>query len=259
MSIVRTDLWLKEDHYDPVKVCDRLTSYFPNASSRAIYDHLVNYGLYRSIHKKTLKHLREIDIWTIITSQFERLSKAWDGPDVPIFIFPSDEDNPHLKRDFNAKSGLSFKDKLFLFVSQHNSKEEIQALFTHEYNHVCRLKHYDKDDNFTLLDRIIMEGLAENAVREYVGENYVAKWTALYSKTELDKILNTIIVPHKDITRHDSKFEQLLYGSHFHPPMAGYCAGYHTVKSYIKASNMSWPSILKTASDKIASRHLKMS
>ncbi|WP_369010262.1 DUF2268 domain-containing putative Zn-dependent protease [Oceanobacillus alkalisoli] len=54
---------------------------------------------------------------------------------MPIFIFPSDRSNTEI----NGKSGLSFHDKLFLFISGETSLTEIKALLTHEYYHVCRL------------------------------------------------------------------------------------------------------------------------
>lgn len=92
-------------------------------------------------------------------------------------------------RDQNGKSGLAFKDKLFLFLSDQNSDNEIRALLVHEYNHVCRLaKNGKQEENYVLLDSIILEGLAENAVRELVGEEYLAKWTSYYTEGQLNQM-----------------------------------------------------------------------
>ena len=61
-------------------------------------------------------------------------------------------------------------------------------MFTHEYNHVCRLSKFQKsEEDYVLLDSIILEGLAENAVRERLGEEFLATWTSYYSNEELKK------------------------------------------------------------------------
>lgn len=110
--------------------------------------------------------------------------------------------NPKIMRDQNGKSGLAFKDKLFLFLSDQNSDNEIRALFVHEYNHVCRLAKNDKqEENYILLDSIILEGLAENAVRELVGEEYLAKWTSYYTEGQLNQMWKKIIYPNSNIPK----------------------------------------------------------
>ena len=50
-------------------------------------------------------------------------------------------------------------------------KQELQALFAHEYNHVCRIHILKTLDEMTLLDSLILEGLAEDAVKDLYGEN----------------------------------------------------------------------------------------
>src|SRR5699024_2978860 len=107
--------------------------------------------------------------------------KKWNGPNIPIFILPSDQHNRKLQRELSGKSGLTFQDKLFLFISEDTSESELKSLFTHEYNHVCRLSQYPKEEDYTLLDTIILEGLAENAVRERFGDQATANWTRHYS------------------------------------------------------------------------------
>src|SRR5699024_5564490 len=94
-----------------------------------------------------VKKLQKKNIWHIVNKEEKQLQKIWGALDVPIFIFPSETSNKRLKKDFNGKSGLAFKDKLFLFVSENNEEDEIRALFSHEYNHVFRLSKYDKDES----------------------------------------------------------------------------------------------------------------
>ena len=56
---------------------------------------------------------------------------------------------------------------IFLFVCGRNSVEELKVLLAHEYHHICRLHQIEtKETEYTLLDTMIMEGLAEQAVTE---------------------------------------------------------------------------------------------
>ncbi|MDI5790224.1 DUF2268 domain-containing putative Zn-dependent protease [Bacillus licheniformis] len=69
-----------------------------------------------------------------------------------------------MRVEFGSKSGLAFSDKLFCFIGR-SSRSSISAIMTHEYNHVCRLENMPKEEKkMTLLDTIILEGLAEYAV-----------------------------------------------------------------------------------------------
>src|SRR5699024_12493116 len=102
-------------------------------------------------------------VWEIIEREKNILQKKWQGPNVEIFIFHVDTNNPKIDKVTGGKSDLAFKDKLFLFISSKHTKNEIKSLFTHEYNHICRLENYSKKEaNYVLLDTIILEGLAEN-------------------------------------------------------------------------------------------------
>lgn len=83
-------------------------------------------------------------------------------------------------------------------MSDQNSDNEIRALLVHEYNHVCRLAKNDKqEENYILLDSIILEGLAENAVRELVGEEYLAKWTSYYTEGQLNQMWKKSFIKQK--------------------------------------------------------------
>lgn len=182
MCVIRTDKWLLDYYDDPVKLCGKLKSQFDDGITAAeIHQHLTMHGMFsepiRNGHE-LIKGLQERQVWHIIKQEVKSLQKEWDGPDIPIFIFPADPNNQKLIQQQNGKSGLTFPDKLFIFVSTFNTETEIRALFTHEYNHICRLSKYSKKEaDYTLLDTIILEGLAENAVRERFGDQCTAKWT----------------------------------------------------------------------------------
>ena len=96
-----------------------------------------------------------------------------------------------------------------------------------------------KEDQYTLLDSIIFEGLAENAVREYCGEKYVAPWTKAYEEAELSRFYDKWIEPNLDVKRRSPLHDQLLLGQKSYPNMLGYSSGYRLVQNYLKNQDTS--------------------
>ncbi|RKQ37251.1 DUF2268 domain-containing protein [Oceanobacillus halophilus] len=256
MSVIRTDKWLKQEMYlDPLKLCTKLERYFQDVTEYDIFQHLSRNGMYRHRLKngdEFIENLSKTNIYKIVKQEHLYLMNKWNGPDIPIFILPSDYTNRKLINEFNGKSGLAFHDKLFLFISDDNSINEIKALFTHEYNHVCRLLHYPKKERkYTLLDTIILEGLAENAVRERFGKSYLASWTAYYSSDNLRKFWEKIISPNKHLIITNRKHNELLYGLRFYPRMLGYAVGYYLVVNYVEENKISMEELLCIPSERI--------
>ncbi|WP_232284419.1 DUF2268 domain-containing protein [Bacillus timonensis] len=213
--------------------------------------------MYKSASENVLEML-PINVWETVEEEYSALQKRWGGPQVPIFIFPADGTNSRIKREFNGKSGLAFSDKLFLFFSRHNTRGEIKAVLTHEYNHVCRLKKYKKNESeFTLLDTVILEGIAENAVREHCGSSSLAGWTNYYSDEQLQKIVTQLIIPNQNLKRNERKHRDILYGNRFVPKMAGYCAGYYLVKQYLESNKLKTKSILGVDSMEFVKKYLR--
>jgi len=255
MGVIRTEKWLHDSYHQPIEICEKLKVHFEDALSSEIYDYLNQHGMYIPFKNgiEVVKKLQKNNVWEIVEEENLRLQKVWEGPNIPIFIFPSDKNNRKIQQDFNGKSGLAFKDKLFLFISEDNMEMEIRALFTHEYNHVCRLSMYLKnEEDYVLLDTIILEGLAENAVRERLSEECLAAWTSYYSNEEIKEMWNNLVLPNRNILRNDRKYQNLLYGLRLYPKMLGYCVGYYLVKNYIEATNKTSKDLLNINTDKIA-------
>ncbi len=153
---------------------------------------------------------------------------------MPIVVLPVDERNRKIRQEFGSKSGLAFRDKMFLFLSSDSSNSAVSALMTHEYNHVCRLEHVTKDEkDETFLDTIMMEGLAEYAVYERFGSSLTAEWTSYYTPEQLDFLFEKRVKPNLRLTRDIRMFSQLLYGKGYFPSMLGYAVGFNIVKKYL--------------------------
>ncbi|HEX5564062.1 MAG TPA: DUF2268 domain-containing protein [Sporosarcina sp.] len=255
MAVVRTDNWLEECRGDPSKVCEKLSEHFPTATAAEIHRHLTMFGMYLSAKqgRELSKKLYDKNVWEISSNEMKQLQRKWNGPSVPVFIFPSDIDNKVLVREFNGKSGLAYADKIFLFISPQNTETEIKAILTHEYNHVCRLSKFPKrEDDCTLLDTIILEGLAEMAVTERFGKDAASQWTSLYSDQELDRLWKKIVYPNRHHVKDSRIHEKVLYGLGNYPRMAGYAVGYYLVRRFVKESDLDAEDLFTLPSTDIA-------
>ena len=255
MPVLKTDEWLLEHYQDPIEVCKNIIPFFPGVSATEIYEYFQIHGMYQKALTTGLtciETMKQNKIWIIVEQVHATLRKKWNGPDVPIIILPSNTRNPKLMKETNGKAGIAFSDKLILFVPETIDEQGLKSLFIHEYNHVCRLWHSSKDEkSFTLLDSIVLEGIAENAVRERLGEAHTSSWTLFYSDEKIEKLWRKFIFPNRKLNRSHPLHNQFLYGWRGIPKMAGYCVGYYLVRKYLNTNNLKSDDILGESSEVI--------
>ncbi|WP_110114572.1 DUF2268 domain-containing protein [Bacillus sp. CGMCC 1.16541] len=249
MSIVSTYKWgSSEDLYE------KLLPFFPDTKSDEIAETLLGYGMCKpsSEFYDVLKELNKRNMWNKLQEKYVVLKKEWSGPNIPVFILPSNLFNRKIQTELNGRSGVAFEDKLFVFMSMQTSDEEAYSVLTHEYNHVCRMKKLSKKENeLTLLDTMIMEGLAEYAVKEYCGETYMAPWTNYYSKKQAQSFWNKYIVGNEDLKHMSRRHDDLLYGQRWYPRMLGYSVGYYIVMSCVEKQLFSSKQLMRIPSNTI--------
>ncbi|WP_075981439.1 DUF2268 domain-containing protein [Bacillus massilinigeriensis] len=229
---MRTDEWLDQHFNEPEHLCDRLLKSFSETDSRKLYQYLMKHGMYRPNRSSwlTFHDMKEKQYWGIIDNLYEKYRKEWEGPDIPIYLFPIQSKANFIFRGHQNKSGVSFHDKMFLFITPLEDRKEIEALFVHEYHHVCRLNKNKKNlEKYTLLDSIILEGLAENAVREHCGKQYCAKWCSYYTSEQLLNFWKKYFLKNLSISHRDELHEKILYGIRPFPRLVGYGLGYEIV------------------------------
>ncbi len=211
--------YLFEEESDRQRLAGELVKeIFPGAPPEAIEYELLQQGL---LQKGRIS--LSLDVWQLIEHQFQTLMLHWEGPNIPIYIFP-------IANGFK-KNGMAYREGICLFISAKLTAKELQALFTHEYHHMCRRAFINEPP--TLMDSLVMEGLAEDAVENLFGRDYLSDWTQSYSLTDVQNYW-------------DSHFVSALYqrGLHLHkpflfgddllklPPWIGYCAGYRIVEAF---------------------------
>lgn len=148
---------------------------------------------------------------------------------------------------FNGVYGYAVYSCVFyLFVDLKSfSKKSLENTVVHELNHTIYFyRHFDGFDNYTLLDNLILEGLAENFRKDVLG-GVLPPWTKSLDKTESMNILSdyTSILMSKDL----QLINDFLFGSKKFKKWTGYSAGFHLVREFIKCNpNFSWEKIMKT-------------
>ncbi|CRK83474.1 DUF2268 domain-containing protein [Neobacillus massiliamazoniensis] len=243
MGVIRTDQWLKDDFDRPIEMFKKLIPYFKGQNENKIYQQLLKFGMYRPnrLSKKNLKWMLEKNVWNKVDQLFQHYRSSWSGPDIPIFLFPLDQAGGFLiRRQESNKSGVSFPDKMFLFLSGVEDLKEIEAVFVHEFHHVCRLRKINKNMNeYTLLDSIIIEGLAEYAVMRNCGRPYIANWCRLYSASEMEHFWEQFFSRHLARRKDERIHDDLLYGGGRIPKLLGYALGFNIVENFYKNNQYS--------------------
>ncbi|RID82075.1 hypothetical protein D1970_20330 [Mesobacillus zeae] len=199
------------------------------------YEFMRGFGMYRPGRGSwaTFEELKEKDIWGKTDRIYKKYKSRWKGPDIPVNIFPMDLSNERLMNEGRGKSGVSFRDSLFLFLTPIEDEKQLEALFIHEYHHVCRLQAQKKSirDN-TLLDSIVLEGLAEHIVELEIGRENGAQWCDRYSEEQLLPYWKQSISKNLEVKKHEPLHDKILFGIGRYPTLLGYAAGYDLIRKY---------------------------
>jgi uncharacterized protein YjaZ len=237
MGIIRTDQWLQKEFDRPERICERLAPYFKTQSAHKVYKELLNFGMYQPSRLSWYSYEKMVDdeMWSTMNKIYQSYSQKWSGPDIPVFLFPLDQNGGFFRKAERTKSGVSFRDKMFLFLSPDVDEKEAEALFVHEYHHICRLNKLKGNvHEYSLLDSIVIEGLAEYAVLKNCGKNYLADWCTMYSERQIGQFWERFLKKNLSVTKKESLHDELLYGHGRYPKLVGYAAGFSIVSEYYK-------------------------
>ena len=111
-------------------------------------------------------------------------------------------------------------------------KDDWRSILAHEYHHACRLTQKKVDlEKVSLLESVVIEGLAEYAVYDTYGKRYTAPWVNQRNEKELMDIWKEKFVPELNL-RGQQKHREYLYGDRRSklPRWIGYQLGYKIVE-----------------------------
>ena len=250
---------VSKEHYFQIQrdlLCEPIAAHFEEFHATQLHKYFLENGMFYPDAKifKEIKQLEKKQVWELVQGHYEKLLKEWDGEEAEIFIFPAERRNEIIMKELKGKMGISFHQVVVLFLTKELSTKEIKALLTHEYNHVCRLFYLQKEfHELSLLDSMIIEGMAEVSVEQTLGEDLLAPWVTLYTKKDIfpywRKVKKYLDVKGKE------KHDPFLYGDRSgrgFPKWFGYCTGYLIVKAYLeKHKEILMPELLKIETKEI--------
>ncbi|MDQ0215670.1 uncharacterized protein YjaZ [Oikeobacillus pervagus] len=228
MTVIDTKKYLDQWFDQPITLLEKLLN---RKDAQHFYRYLQFFGMYRPSKKAETDYmkLKELHAWELIEEYEQKYQSLWDGCKKNIYIFPLQSRRSFLLED---KSGVTFPDEMYFFLSPiEDHQKEWEALFVHEYHHINRLnKLKDTTDQWVLRDSLILEGLAELAVSEYCGEQYVSDYSMKYSKDQIHYFWEKYMKNHLHVKKSDPLHDDLLFGRKFYPKFMGYAIGYYVIK-----------------------------
>lgn len=126
--------------------------------------------------------------------------------------------------------------------------EHLPTALAHETNHNIRFQFIEWENNITLGDMIISEGLAEVFATSLYGEDKAGPWVTKTDRATLNECIKPIIRNGLHVQGLEN-LNAYLYGDEMAklqnypqaglPYCAGYACGYHLVKHYLKKTGKS--------------------
>ena len=205
------------------------------------------YGRYEKAPVKkyrtlSVKELEEIEsITREVLDQCEEKLPSISSP-ITIYVlpwFPTDDDDM-----FNGVTGVTSWQSTFqiLISSENFSEQSLRETVAHEYNHAVFLCHH-LPSNKTILDSMVMEGLAEHFREEVVGGEK-SPWSKALSEKEVVESLKLI---GDDLSTINYQLHSdIFFGSDTYDRWTGYSAGYKIVESFLeKKRDSNWTKLMK--------------
>jgi uncharacterized protein YjaZ len=194
---------------------------------------------------KEISENQKTEIEKIISETIEKCNEMLPVP-IKNFIFV----HPYLPAEgdevFDGVMAVAVYSCVFhLFVNlEQYTKKSLENTVAHELNHtIYYYHHYDDFNNYTLLDEILLEGLAENFREQYFDPN-ITEWANALNKEEAFDILKTT---KGSLESRDHKLiKDFLFGNDEYKKWTGYSVGYWLVKVFKEQkSDLSWDDMVR--------------
>lgn len=192
------------------------------------------------------KNIKNVEVVKTIRTALEACYK-----EIPVhdkFISLIHTMDPYVKEKMGGVGGHASEDGL-ISLRVNPTKgwiTELAKSVAHEYSH---LTIYDVGGWKTVLDYLVMEGVAENFREEVLGGGR-APWTVALTEKEARSVLERL----KEKFNTDAReiYTQLFFGSNEYKRWSGYTIGYFIVKKFReKHPKLKWKSIIRLGSSEI--------
>ncbi len=196
---------------------------------------------------KEISNEQKLEIEKVIS---ETIKKCNDKLSVPTknFVFVHPYFTTKEDKVFEGVMAMAVYSCVFhLFINlDEYTKKSLENTVAHELNHtIYYYHHYDNFNDYTLLDEMLLEGLAENFREQYFNSE-ITKWAGALEKEEAFQILKNLD-KHTLESRDQKVIKEFLFGNNKYKRWNGYSIGYWLVKKFVnKNKYLSWNELMKT-------------
>ncbi|MDP4552795.1 DUF2268 domain-containing putative Zn-dependent protease [Alkalihalobacillus macyae] len=205
--------------------------------------------------EEQLTNMRLLDFDNFIKEELELLHKQYpSNKPVQFELFVLDENDDFVKSKLNGVSAFTdWNGKMcFVVLPEENARSTIRSVVTHEYHHHWRISALGlKEDGETLLDRMVLEGLAEHFVKERLGDEYLGPYKDALSETQAITIWESTYRNH--INDQGTSTDIYMFGNDDKglPFWGGYSLGFYLIKWFLdKNKNLAISDLTLLPSDK---------
>lgn len=222
------------------------SEYLDNALQKKI--HAGDENKYVQPPSSDIETCRQIIADTLASCQDTLPFPTNDFPQVFLYPWFPDDENQAV---FHGTMGTCFYATFFhVYVDFRDySKDSLKETVAHEYNHAVFKQ--TKNGNNSLLDVMIMEGLAEHFQEQICG-NDPSPWAHAIEKSELTDKINTIEAHLHDTAEYGDLYAKLFYGQGEYSRWLGYSIGYWIIDAYLtNKGGVNWSKLMQLSSDEI--------
>lgn len=207
--------------------------------------------LARSLHSANYRPLTASERWEVtseIRTSVRRCYKVLSRPEMPLYVFV----HPWHSEEYKAFEGLTgytpYLRVIHLFVMPGAyTQRSVRETFVHEYNHVVFFHYHGVD--ITLIQDMIMEGLAEN-FREEIVEGRPAPFSRALTRKEAFKKLHSLEPHFKSKSLH--LIQSVQFGGGEYKRWTGYSVGYWLVREFRKRhKEMPWEELMQVKAEEM--------
>jgi len=215
--------------------------------------YLINYVWQKEADAEDLKEISRILSRSKIEKRILALLKECEHvlptSQVNVFIFPLARTRKNMKVVddlYGVTAYTPWQKNFLLFIHpQRGWKKYFDLTVVHEYNHSVRMHYFKPNENRTILDHIVLEGLADNFVKRVTG--FIPTWAKPFQKKTEKKILKKIKGRIFNKVDYYNFHENLgiMFGDKEFPHWAGYRIGFSIVSNFLRKNPVTFEKLVK--------------
>lgn len=123
----------------------------------------------------------------------------------------------------------------FAVLPEESVRSTLKSVITHEFHHHWRISTLEMDEESqTLLDRLILEGLAEHFVRMTLGEVYLGPFKDALTEKQAELLWESKYKQHLDVKGQATDLYMFGNEEEGIPFWSGYSIGYYLVNWFFE-------------------------